>query len=44
MQWIAPSEKDALTETLEARLWNTADQFRANSGLKAQEYAALGCG
>ncbi len=39
MQWIAPTEKDALTETLEARLWNTADQFRANSGLKAQEYS-----
>ena len=39
MEWIAPTEKDALTETLEARLWNTADQFRANSGLKAQEYS-----
>jgi hypothetical protein len=39
MQWIAPSEKDALTDTLEKRLWDTADQFRANSGLKAQEYS-----
>ena len=39
MQWIAPSEKDALTQTLEKRLWDSADQFRANSGLKAQEYS-----
>ncbi len=39
MQWIAPSEKDALTDTLEKRLWDSADQFRANSGLKAQEYS-----
>lgn len=40
MQWIAPSEKDKATETLEKRLWDAADQFRANSGLKAQEYSA----
>ena len=39
-QWIAPSEKDTATETLEKRLWDAADQFRANSGLKAQEYSA----
>jgi len=39
MQWIAPSEKDTLTQTLETRLWDSADQFRANSGLKAQEYS-----
>lgn len=39
MQWIAPSEKDAGTNTLEKRLWDAADQFRANSGLKAGEYA-----
>jgi type I restriction enzyme M protein len=39
MQWIAPSEKDALTDTLEKRLWESADQFRANTGLKAQEYS-----
>ena len=39
MHWIAPSEKDALTETLEKNLWDSADQFRANSGLKAQEYS-----
>ena len=40
MQWIAPSEKDSATTTLEKRLWDAADQFRANSGLKAQEYSA----
>ena len=39
MQWIAPSEKDAAATTLEKRLWDAADQFRANSGLKAQEYS-----
>ena len=39
MKWIAPSEKDAATATLEKRLWDAADQFRANSGLKAQEYS-----
>jgi type I restriction enzyme M protein len=39
MHWIAPSEKDAATDTLEKRLWAAADQFRANSGLKAQEYS-----
>ena len=39
MQWIAPSEKDTANETLEKRLWAAADQFRANSGLKSQEYS-----
>ena len=39
MHWIAPSEKDTASATLEKRLWDTADQFRANSGLKAQEYS-----
>ena len=39
MHWIAPSEKDAASASLEKRLWDTADQFRANSGLKAQEYS-----
>jgi type I restriction enzyme M protein len=40
MQWIAPSEKDTANATLEKRLWAAADQFRANSGLKPQEYSA----
>ena len=39
MQWVAPSEKDSATVTLEKRLWDAADQFRANSGLKPQEYS-----
>lgn len=39
MLWVAPSEKDANTATLEKNLWDAADQFRANSGLKAQEYS-----
>jgi len=40
MHWVAPSAKDAASDTLERRLWETADQFRANSGLKAQEYSS----
>lgn len=39
MLWIAPSEKDTDNAALEKRLWDAADQFRANSGLKAQEYS-----
>lgn len=39
MHWIAPPEKDAATASLEVGLWDAADQFRANSGLKAQEYS-----
>jgi type I restriction enzyme M protein len=39
MHWIALSEKDAGSASLEKRLWDAADQFRANSGLKAQEYS-----
>ena len=39
MIWIAPSAKDADNAALEKRLWDAADQFRANSGLKSQEYA-----
>jgi len=38
-RWIAPPEKDTATGTLEKNLWEAADQFRANSGLKAQEYS-----
>ena len=39
MRWIAASAKDTATTTLEKRLWDAADQLRANSGLKAQEYS-----
>lgn len=38
MHWIAASEKDVATDTLEKRLWAAADQFRANSGLNAAQY------
>ena len=40
MQWIAPSAKDSATDTLEKRLWDAADQMRANSGLSPQQYSA----
>ena len=39
MHWIAPAEKDTDNAALEKNLWDAADQFRANSGLKAQEYS-----
>ena len=37
--WVAAAGKDEATQTLEKRLWDAADQFRANSGLKSQEYS-----
>jgi len=37
--WIAPSEKETASVTKKKRLWDAADQYRANSGLKAQEYS-----
>jgi type I restriction enzyme M protein len=40
MHWIAPTERDTATDTLEQRLWAAADQFRANSGLTAAQYSA----
>lgn len=39
MQWVASTERDAISDALEKRLWDAADQLRANSGLKAQEYS-----
>ena len=39
MRWVAPTEKDDANHQLEKRLWEAADQFRANSGLKAGEYS-----
>ena len=35
MRWVAPTEKDTANEVMEKRLWAAADQFRANSELKA---------
>ncbi|NLB66775.1 MAG: SAM-dependent DNA methyltransferase [Lentisphaerae bacterium] len=40
MKWIAPSEKDTSLASFEKNLWDAADHFRANSGLKAQEYSS----
>ena len=40
MIWVVPSERDLATDRLGKRLWASADQFRANSGLKCQEYSA----
>lgn len=39
MRWVAPTEKDDANHQLEKRLWDAADQFRANSGLKAGQYS-----
>lgn len=39
MLWVAPSSKDNGTQTLENRLWEAADQFRANSGLSSAQYS-----
>ena len=39
MIWIASPKKDDDNDTLEKRLWDAADQLRANSGLTAQQYA-----
>ena len=39
MHWIAPSQKDDATTVLEKRLWQAADELRANSSLKSTQYA-----
>jgi len=39
MQWIAPAKKDEGQATLEKKLWDAADQLRANSGLSAAQYS-----
>lgn len=44
MRWVAPAEKDTANETMEKRLWAAADQFRANSGLKAGQYSTAPLG
>ena len=38
MRWVAPAEKNTAAETLERRLWEAADQLRANSGLTSAKY------
>src|SRR6267154_5478127 len=39
MRWVASTERDDANHALEKRLWDAADQFRANSGLKAGQYS-----
>jgi type I restriction enzyme M protein len=39
MKWIPPSEKDSANNLLEKRLWEAADQLRANSGLNSAQYS-----
>jgi type I restriction-modification system DNA methylase subunit len=39
MHWIAPTAKDTATATLEKRLWDAADELRANSGLTSAQYS-----
>ncbi len=39
MQWIAPSEKNAATDTLEKKLWDAANQLWAGAGLKQSDYS-----
>ena len=39
MQWIAPSEKDTATDTLEKRLWDAADQFLTHAGKISHQMA-----
>jgi type I restriction enzyme M protein len=39
MIWIAPSEKDTATDTLEKRLWAAANQLWAGAGLKQSDYS-----
>ncbi len=39
MRWVAPTERDESNHALEKRFWAVADQFRANSGLKAGQYS-----
>ena len=39
MLWIAPTEKDLATDTLEKRLWAAANQLWAGAGLKQSDYS-----
>src|SRR2546427_6739356 len=39
MRWVAATDRDTTSDTLEKRLWATADQLRANSGLTSAQYS-----
>jgi type I restriction enzyme M protein len=38
--WVAPPYRDPEAKGLEARLWDAADELRANSNLKSSQYSA----
>ncbi len=38
--WVAPPWRDPEAKSLEARLWDAADELRANSNLKSSQYSA----
>ena len=40
MPWVAPPEEDSADSLFEKRLWDAADQLRANSELEALNAAA----
>jgi len=44
MRWVAASERDIVNETMQKRLWATADQFRANSRRKFGQYSTPALG
>ena len=39
MKWVAASQNNEAQTTLEKRLWDAADQLRANSGLTSAQYS-----
>lgn len=39
MKWVAPTEKNEAQSALEKRLWDAADQLRANSKLTSAQYS-----
>jgi type I restriction enzyme M protein len=41
MRWVAPTERDDANHLLEKRLWDAADQFRANSRLTLAQRSTL---
>jgi hypothetical protein len=42
MHWIASLEKDGVAGTLETRLWDAADQFRARPSINVRQHVLVG--
>jgi type I restriction enzyme M protein len=38
-EFLVERQKDPANQTLEKRLWEAADQLRANSGLTSEQYS-----